>query len=405
MKPRSVRDVVENGLCAGCGLCEFLGEGYGLRMVLSDRGYLRPAAEGPLPRSVEHDILAACPGAVVEHAERGRNDADAVWGPVLEMHRAHATDPSVRLEGSSGGVVSALGAHLLSSGKVDGVIHVGAAPDDPLESRVTISRTAEQVLSRAGSRYAPSAPLARLAEVLDREERFAFIGKPCDVAGLRQLARADPRVDRAIPWMISFFCAGVPSLKGTEELLSRLGIGRAEVAHLRYRGRGWPGRFHVATREGGCGSLSYAESWGDVLSRHLQFRCKICPDGTGEFADIAAADAWLTADGYPDFEERDGWSAVVVRTSRGARLLQDARETGALTLSPLSPDELAAMQPYQRDRKQAGLARLAAVALAGGKLPRFRRLGLVRAALRAPTKWPRNFAGTGWRMLRGVNRE
>src|SRR3712207_7050821 len=37
-------------------------------------------------------------------------------------------------------------------------------------------------------------------------------------------------------------------------------------------------------------------------------RCKICPDGTGEFADIVCADAWYGKDGYPDFAEREGRS-------------------------------------------------------------------------------------------------
>jgi coenzyme F420 hydrogenase subunit beta len=37
--------------------------------------------------------------------------------------------------------------------------------------------------------------------------------------------------------------------------------------------------------------MSYADSWGGILSRHVQFRCKICPDGTGGFADVVCADA------------------------------------------------------------------------------------------------------------------
>jgi len=403
MRLRSVRDVVRNGLCAGCGLCAAIGGEHGARMGVSDRGFLRPA-DVPLPADVERRILAVCPGIGIDGAGR-QSRADPLWGPVRAIHRVHAADPSVRHRGSSGGAVSALAIHLLGTGEIDGVVHFGAGTGDPVAGDVTISRSPAEVLRSAGSRYAPSAPLTDIGALLAGSERFAFIGKPCDVAGLRALARQDPRVDRAFPLMLSFFCAGVPSLEGTRELLARLRIEEREVVDLHYRGEGWPGRFRVRTRGGRVASLSYAESWGEILSRHLQFRCKICPDGTGELADIAAADAWSTADGYPDFEERDGWSALLARTVRGARLVREAADAGALILAPLAGDELEAMQPYQRDRKQALLVRLAALRLAGGVAPRFRGLGMLRAARRSPAKWPRNFAGTWWRVFRRINRE
>lgn len=51
--------------------------------------------------------------------------------------------------------------------------------------------------------------------------------------------------------------------------------------------------------------MSYNESWGNILGKYLQKRCKICPDGIGEFADIVCADAWHgDKSGYPNFEEK-----------------------------------------------------------------------------------------------------
>ena len=50
--------------------------------------------------------------------------------------------------------------------------------------------------------------------------------------------------------------------------------------------------------------MSYAQSWGEILTKHVQFRCKVCPDGSGGFADVACADAWYGDErGYPSFEE------------------------------------------------------------------------------------------------------
>ena len=49
----------------------------------------------------------------------------------------------------------------------------------------------------------------------------------------------------------------------------------------------------VATlRDGSERSTSYHESWGNILSKHVQHRCKVWADGTGVAADLVCADAW-----------------------------------------------------------------------------------------------------------------
>ena len=139
----------------------------------------------------------------------------------------------------------------------------------------------------------------------------------------------------------------------------------------------------------------YNSSWGTVLNRHLQFRCKICPDGTGEFADIVCADAWYGKDGYPDFAERDGRSLILSRTAMGERLITNALAAGVLAADSLPVDDIARMQPYQVNRKQMVLGRVIATWLARGRAPRYRRLALLRNALQArKIEWLRNAWGT-----------
>ncbi len=147
---------------------------------------------------------------------------------------------------------------------------------DPLKNELQLSRTRADVLHAAGSRYAPSAPLARIVELLDSGARFAFVGKPCDVAALRQYGRTDPRVAQQVPYMLSFMCAGIPSHRGTLELLQTLGVTPNQVKTFRYRGDGWPGKARVVTHAGDVREMDYNASWGTILNRHLQFRCKIC---------------------------------------------------------------------------------------------------------------------------------
>jgi coenzyme F420 hydrogenase subunit beta len=293
-------------------------------------------------------------------------------------------------------VLSALLLHLLETRKVGRIVQTAASIDRPVGNETVTSRTPAEILAAAGSRYAPSAPLQQLEAALREPGQAAFVGKPCDVAALRALARCDPRIDATFPYMISFFCAGVPSLAGATKILERLDVAETEVAAFRYRGNGWPGKATATMRDGRELAMSYAESWGGILSRHVQFRCKICPDGTGNFADIACADAWHCDErGYPRFEEADGVSLVLSRTAKGEALVKEIHAAGLIAAKRIAPVEIDAMQPGHRDRKRLILARLAALATLFRPTPRFTGFDLAAAARQArPRALLHNFLGT-----------
>lgn len=387
--------------CSGCGLCASVAGNVTMEMV--PPGYLRPAVTGAVSAAEDAAIAAACPALVVDESDRPQAPVmDPIWGQSFFTGTGYATDADLRHHASSGGVLSALLVHALQSGLVDFVVQTGADPDRPTANRTGISASRDAIFAAAGSRYAPSAPLADLETWLARG-RFAFVGKPCDVTALRQRARQDPRIDAQVPLMLAFFCAGVPSEAGTDRILKRLGVDKADVAAFRYRGDGWPG-FATATRHDGSSSrMSYADSWGDILSKEVQFRCKICPDAIGMVADIACADAWYGDDrGYPSFEEQEGRSLVIARTERGKAFLEAAAAARQLVTEPLPIRDIDRMQPSQARRKRQVLSRLAAMAVAQRPLPRYRGLDLWAAARQEkPLAQARSFAGLVRRFWQG----
>lgn len=301
----------------------------------------------------------------------------------------------MRKQGSSGAVISELAAWLIETKRVDFVAQICVSADDPLRNDLQLSRSRDDVFLAAGSRYAPSAPLAKLRDLLALEQKFAFIGKPCDVAALRQYALHDSRVNSQVVCMLSFVCAGIPSLQGTHELLAKVGADVGQLKSFRYRGDGWPGNAKAVHHDGKTFETDYNSSWGTVLNKHLQFRCKICPDGTGEFADIVCADAWYGKDGYPDFTERDGRSLILTRTALGESMLADALRDGVVEVQPLPIGDISQMQPYQVNRKQMVLGRLIATWIARGRRPIYQNLRLTKASLQAKKiEWLRNAWGT-----------
>lgn len=397
----TLRRIAKGHLCSGCGACAAIAP-EAIKMQVDDTGFLRPLETGDVSREQDQNIAAVCPGLSLDLKPEGRRD-HTLWGPYIEVYSGHACDPALRHQASSGGGLSALLIHLLDSGAVDRVLQVGADPDLPIGNRIVLNDAGSEVFNSAGSRYAPSAPLAGIAPLLETELRIAFVGKPCDVAALRALARSDPRVDQRFPYMLSFFCAGVPSLRGAREVLDVLGVPEKNVAAFRYRGDGWPGFATAISETGEKARMSYADSWGGILSRHLQFRCKICPDGTGGFADVVCADAWEADErGYPVFAERDGISLVLSRTKKGEDLIRAARDAGKLTTEPFELEALTSIQPGQRDKRRLALSRIAALWVTFRPIPRFRGFHLARNARHATTRLlAKNFLGTFRRILTG----
>ncbi len=307
-------------------------------------------------------------------------------GPVVSAWQAWATDPAVRHRGSSGGALTALVGWLVSTGEIASFTGVRAEPQQP-DRTVSVSITSKaEALAASGSRYAPVATIARA----DLNPGHGVVAKPCEVSAARLLLQGSrDRLDRsgrpapveeARPLLLSFFCAGTPSQHATHRLLRELGLpADANLQDLWYRGRGWPGRFTASAAHGATVSASYDHSWGDHLGKALQWRCKICPDGVGESADISAADYWQTdPGGFPSFTEEPGRSALLARTRRGHDTVIRAFAAGVLVGEPLDVDRLAAVQPFQVSRRMSLQARLLGTRSAGRPVPRYRGFGLTR---------------------------
>lgn len=398
---RSLSVVKQGNLCAGCGACAGLFP-ESVAMQTEAPGYLRPVQHGYLSPADDALITAICPGLgqVVEPA--GRQDS-VLWGPYVSMQTGWASDGALRHAGASGGGLSAILAGLLAQGLVDAIAQTKAAPDLAIGNASVITTNLDGITQAAGSRYAPSAPLDNLRALQADGRRFAFVGKPCDAAALRALIKIEPDFSRVFPVILSFFCAGVPSHAGGRAVLKALGTTEAETKSFRYRGNGWPGKATATLRDGSERSMSYHDSWGKILSKHVQHRCKICADGTGVAADIVCADAWESdAEGYPVFAEAEGISLIVARTTKGAELLAQVKAAGHVETTPFDPESLAAIQPGQRERRRALLARLWALKLVGRPVPRYKGLQIWAAARQNPLgRNAKNFLGMLRRALRG----
>lgn len=392
---KRINKIINSGLCLGCGLCESISTSDKCEMKLDDNGFYYPSFKKRLTEQEKKSILLCCPAINVNGTGEKK-----VWGEVKLVSESWANDFALRKAASSGGVISALAIHLLKTKKVDGILHVGLKKDSYIYNELKISKTADDVILNIGSRYAPSLVLGRIKQILDKTtDIFAFIGKPCDIAGIKNLVEVNPEYNNRIVFYIGIFCAGMPSLNGTKKMIKFANTEEAPVS-LKYRGDGWPGYFEVNYKNSPTFKLSYNESWRTVLSKYVGFRCRICPDGIGLLADIVVGDSWSTKDGFADFEERDGRSFVLIRTSKGDGLFEDAVANSEIQSNPLELGMIKQMQQYQHKRRMLVGYRLIPVQILTGFILNFRRLGIWNLMLKAnPKSGLLNMIGTGRRFI------
>lgn len=384
-------------LCNGCGLCSsVLGENL-CKMQLEPDGFYSPHLKRPLTKAESALINNVCPGIHVEGNIRNMG----TWGPMIAICEAWSADKDIRHRAASGGVVTSLAIYLLEQKKVDAILQVGVRDDSYIYNELRISRTKEDVIRNAQSRYAPALVFHRIKQILDSDEStFGFIGKPCDMAAMQNFIREYPQYSQRIKYYISIFCAGMPSYNGTIQTWKLSGREDAPIT-LKYRGDGWPGNFSATFSDGTTYQLSYNESWGKILGRYLGFRCKICPDGIGILADVAIGDSWNTKNGYPDFTEGEGRCFCMVRTETGKALISGALQGRYVEKQDIDIHSIREQQPYQWERRKLEGWRLIPVLIATKGLVRYKGLSIWQQSLKANlVKGLKNAVGTYKRIKR-----
>ena len=338
-----------------------------------DGRYRAELREGADPEAEGH-YLETCPFASSTNEDdlaqmfldSGSAPRTAELGTVRSTAAGHVTAGDFRREGSSGGMTTWFLRALLDAGEVDQIIHV-MTREELADSRVAATdpdalfafgaSTADSPPQRgAKTRYYPVEMSGALTHIRTVPGRYAIVGLPCFVKGVRLLQKHDPILRERVRFCVGIVCGHLKSTRFADIMAWEQGVAPGRLRHIEFRKKTDTRASDYAVEatsdtgevvERRAASL-LGQDWGAGLFKYRA--CDFCDDVTNETADIAFGDAWLP--GYDS--DPAGTNVMIVRSEQAQRVI-DLRAAD-LTLEEISPEDVARSQAAGLRHRREGLA-------------------------------------------------
>ena len=315
-----------------------------------------------------------CPGNSVNFGQLNPENPDRKSNNIMignydSCYIGYSNDEEIRHNSTSGGLVTQLLVFALEKGIIDGVATTRMNAKRPLEPEPFIARTREEIVSASKSKYCPVPANVVIRDILRQKGRFAVVGLPCHIQGIRKAEILNTKLKERIILHMGLFCSHTVSFCGTEILLEKLGIGKQDVRQLNYRGNGWPGQLSIVLSNGHQLMMKYFDYWRPLFAPFFftPLRCLSCCDLANELADLSFGDAWLK-----DIMKKDkeGTSIVISRSRIGDELLSKAKLESVITLGRIDMELVVTSQSGALRWKKLGLrARMALLDSFGVRTP------------------------------------
>ena len=339
--------IVPNDLCCGCGICAGICPNDALKIEWNKYGEYAPVEQ--TGKCVECGLcFQVCPFWNQEEnettlAEREFKNQegfqhDSVVGFFLDLFAGYSKVGNHRIQGAAGGLTTWLLEKMLTQGIVNRVCCVVPNNDPNTLFRFSVVDTIQDIRHASRSVYYPVELSQVISEILNTDGKYAVVGLPCALKGLRLAMLRNTDLRERIVVLVGLVCGQQKSKFFAEYLCALAGGQPSKLTSASFRVKDRT-RHHLDHRfEFTCGSgdnimkghIYQSEGMG-WLWGHDCFKlnaCNYCDDITAEVADVTFGDAVSEPYSYGTA----GANFVVVRSAMVHDLLVNGASAGDIVL-------------------------------------------------------------------------
>lgn len=295
--------------CCGCHACFQICPVDAIKMVPDCEGFLYPIVDNQ--KCVNCGMCEkVCPELIIQNTL-----------PVIKTYATYRRNFEKRLESASGGIFAVLAEFVLQN---NGVVF-GAAFDDKWNLRHYAVDSIDELHNLKGSKYLQSTIGTTFKEAekyLKCGKMVLFSGTPCQIQGLKKYLK----VDNFNLITVDLICHGVPSPKVWKQYLKETSKGR-KLEKFKFRDKRMgikDAPLFFDFENGDVIFEKYSESpyiRGFINNLYLRPSCYKCSfKSSKRCSDFTIGDFWGIENFLPEFDNKYGVSAVMLRTKKAIKI-------------------------------------------------------------------------------------
>ena len=324
------REVIKTGACVECGACVAGCPVSAISGEHVDDKYI-PTLTGECTSC--GICYAMCPRSFVLE-EHLIGNVKSIWKIKTVNGHTH----------QDGGAVTSILGYMLDKKLIDGAVvacQFAEKPWMPIAKTVT---NKDDLFACGGTIYSHAQVVDEMIQGFKENlTSLAIVGTACNIDAVHRMEEHPAgffTIDRkASVFKVSLFCMESFNYQDLVRFLGKAGIDIRKVTRFAIAG----GQFKVSV-----GADEHSWPVGD-LDDAAASSCAFCQDFTGKHSDLSCG----------NIGSDEGWTTVLARTDRGAKVIRDALKEGVVQGEPLEPDAILAVMNSARFKmnKYYGLSR------------------------------------------------
>lgn len=379
-KVKNIQWVVDNNLCVGCGVCQDACPKSAIKVV-SDGHVFRPVVDANLCINNKgcHRCRTVCPGEGVNLTQMTAKcfnnqpsiKNDPYIGKHVSYYSGYSNNNVIRYEGASGGMTSQFLIYLLEKGYIQGAVVTRFHRERDFFVDTFLAKTKEDIQSAKSSKYCPVTMAGMIKQIKQLDGKFAIVGLPCHLHGLRKMAEIDKSFSEKVFTYIGLYCSCGRRFDLTKYVFESRGTNLRDVQYFTYRRGAGMGKMYAETSNSDGHEQvidSYFQNYYLTLRSFFNLRrCMHCIDHFAELGDICFGD--LHTGKY--IEDKVGISSLVIRSQAMEDILHEMVKDKVITLESVSKKDLLDSQKYVKTKKHVNPTYMKIDSSMGRKTPQY----------------------------------